>query len=76
MFAQTGRLNYDAAMALRRPFVAYLRIPDVGGHAIYVERLTPTDALVVDPRIGEPQALPRSEFESLWDGRAVWLFDR
>jgi hypothetical protein len=70
--ARSGRLDYDAARALRRPFVAYLRIPE-GGHAVFVERLTPEYVELIDPRFGEPQIMPRPEFAGYWDGRAVWL---
>lgn len=66
-------LDYTAALRLRLPFVAYVRRPGVGGHAILVTSLEATTAHTVDPLTGAAESSTLGEFEAEWTGIAIWL---
>lgn len=57
----------------RTPFVASVRIPGIGGHALLVERIQPGKVHYIDPLDGMPYAVSHETFEVWWDGRIVYL---
>lgn len=71
--AHMGRIGYDRALTMRRPFVAFINSPIVGGHTVLAERLDAKDASLVDPITGHRLRMSRKEFEAQWDGGAVWI---
>ena len=73
MAATVERLDYQSALERASPFVANVHLPGMGGHALYVERLTPDHADVIDPRHGQRLRMSREEFEAIWEGRSIWV---
>jgi hypothetical protein len=53
------------------PFIAHVRLPGGGGHALLVERLSANWATVSDPADGQQRLVPRPAFEAMWDGTAI-----
>ena len=70
--ALVERVDYPSAVERDSPFVANVTLPGMGGHALYVERLTPEHADVIDPRYGQRSRMSRDEFEAIWEGRGIW----
>jgi hypothetical protein len=70
---EVERATYDTWVERGEPFVAHTNLPGLGGHALFIRRLTPYLAEVIDPRFGQPQKLSRAEFLQLWEGRALRL---
>jgi len=67
------RVPYETWVLRAMPFIAHVQIPGLGGHALFVERLTATEAQVVDPASGQRENLSREAFEKKWEGRAISL---
>ena len=76
MHSRLRWLDYQAAMRLRRPFVAGMDDPAVGGHALLVTRLEPKKAGVVDPLVGQETPTRRQDFEAMWMGGATYVIPR
>jgi ABC-type bacteriocin/lantibiotic exporter with double-glycine peptidase domain len=68
-----ARLDYEAARRLNAPFVAYVRRPGVGGHAIFIEMVEPAAVQTADPLSGTAEKMNRAAFAEEWSGVAVWL---
>jgi hypothetical protein len=66
------RVDYPQAMELGAPFVALVRRPGVGGHAVYVERVSRAEVAVIDPLSGMPERESRQQFLEEWDPVIVW----
>jgi hypothetical protein len=71
--ATARRLHYEAARQLACPFVAYVRRPGIGGHAILVIEADPTSVTTADPLFGTTEKMTRTAFEEEWSGVAIWL---
>jgi hypothetical protein len=71
--ATARRLSYEAARQLACPFVAYLRRPGIGGHAILVIEADQTSVTTADPLFGTTEKMTRTDFEEEWSGVAIWL---
>lgn len=71
--AGAGHLNYQQARELDRSFVAYITIPNVGGHAIMVKSMQTDKILISDPLTGESSSMSTDEFKEEWLGTAIWL---
>jgi predicted double-glycine peptidase len=71
--ANAGHLSYRQVRALERPFVAYINIPNFGGHAIMVKSMHPDKVQVSDPLTCESSSMPVAEFKEKWLGTAIWL---
>ncbi|HEY3298407.1 MAG TPA: cysteine peptidase family C39 domain-containing protein [Armatimonadota bacterium] len=71
--ASAGHLDYDQAVGLRRPFVAYIVLPTIGGHAVVVKSLEKDAAVVSDPLSGSIDRMSISEFKTEWKGTAIWI---
>jgi hypothetical protein len=72
----TGRVErttYEVCLERGEPFIASVKLPHIRWHAIYVERLTPDFATVVDPLEGWHKSVPRAQFEKEWDRTIVWV---
>lgn len=69
--ARVRKADYDACLRRGSPFIAHVAMPGVGRHALFVERLTPDHAEIIDPRLGRPDQIDRKTFESWWDGRPI-----
>jgi hypothetical protein len=74
--AEVRRDGYEAWMLRGEPFLAHVTLPNLGGHALYVEQLTDDAAKVIDPRFGQRTTLSRPELERIWDGRGICLTPR
>jgi hypothetical protein len=74
--AMARRIDYAQAVKLARPFVAYIRRPGVGGHAILVLTVGPVGVEAIDPLTGSPESSDRTTFEAEWGGVAVWIESR
>lgn len=73
--ARVEKTGWDACVASGIAFMAHTYIPRVGGHAIFVERLTPDHAAVIDPRTGSRSDIARDQFESWWNGRIIRIVE-
>jgi hypothetical protein len=71
--ARVERTDFETCLARGVPFVVTVRLPGIGGHALFVERIDARGVEVIDPIRGRRQVLPRERFESLWEGRIVFL---
>lgn len=47
-------------------FIAGVKLPHVRAHALFVERLMPEHAIVIDPLEGHRKNVPRAEFQGWW----------
>jgi hypothetical protein len=65
--------DYARVLASQRPFVAYMELPNIGGHAVYVQSITPESVAVRDPLTGSEDRMTRAVFESEWSGARLWL---
>jgi ABC-type bacteriocin/lantibiotic exporter with double-glycine peptidase domain len=70
---EVGLASYESCREQNAPFVAYVRVPDLGGHAWFVQAMTWDFVELVDPLDGHRRKLSREQFQSAWDGTAVWL---
>src|SRR5205814_8174959 len=68
--AHAGHADYDDCLRRGEPFVAHVRGRNTG-HAVLVEQVSEDGVRIVDPIEGQPRAMPRAEFESIWDGTVV-----
>lgn len=71
--ASAGHLSLEQARALDRPFVAYIVLPTIGGHAILVTDLGSDRITLIDPLTGALEQRTTQEFEEEWTGTAIWL---
>jgi hypothetical protein len=67
---RVARLS-SAEAAAHVPFLAYIQKP--AGHALLIERIRPDHVELVDPADGQPWAITRSKFESIWNGTMLYL---
>lgn len=65
------RLDYDTCRSYETPFIAELSDYGIKRHTVFVERLAPDHAEVIDPWWGTPQRMSRGDFERTWTGRIV-----
>jgi hypothetical protein len=65
--------DYESCLDRGVPFVAHVWRKDVGGHAVLVRRATPESVALIDPLDGYPRQVPRTQFEEMWDGTAIWI---
>jgi hypothetical protein len=70
------RVDYEEAVRLGRPFVAFVTRPGVGRHSICVVKATSAGVLTLDPLSGTGETLPREEFTGEWDPVVVWVEGR
>jgi hypothetical protein len=68
-------MHGDAELCLRRPgpFLACIRVPQLGGHAVLVLRATDAEVELIDPRFGQREKVVRSQIEKQWDGKITYL---
>lgn len=74
--AQAGHLSYHQALALNRPFVAYVLVPSIGGHAVVVNVLHADSVSILDPLSGGQERLSVQDFKEEWKGTAIWMSRR
>jgi hypothetical protein len=67
------REDYNRWQRRGVPFLAHVTIQNLGGHALFIERLTDEAAEVIDPRHGQRQTIPRAALERIWDGTGICL---
>lgn len=70
-WAEVRQENYAGCLARDTPFVAIVRRPDIGRHAVFVEKVTETEVQLVDPLYGSRNRFTRLQFEQEWVGTAV-----
>jgi hypothetical protein len=63
--------TYGECVDRGEPFIAGVKLPHIRAHALFVKRLTPEHAVVVDPLEGWQKQVPRAEFEQWWQGQIV-----
>jgi Peptidase C39 family len=73
MRGRVRRVDYARAMRLRRSFVAFVKEPGLGGHALCVLAVEGARVLALDPLSGAPETLSRAEFAAGWDRVIVWV---
>jgi ABC-type bacteriocin/lantibiotic exporter with double-glycine peptidase domain len=71
--ARVEEATYEECVRRGEPFIAHVEPPDIGNHAILVERAWPDGVEVIDPLDGIPRNLPRAAFEEIWDGTLLRL---
>lgn len=69
--AHVVNADYDECLQQRAPFLACIKVPRLGSHAVFVLRMTPDTVELVDPRFGERQKLTRSDIEPQWQRKIV-----
>jgi hypothetical protein len=67
------RVDYSSAVRLGRPFVAFVRRPGVGGHAVCVLSANPNRVATIDPLSGTQETISREQFAAEWDPVIVWV---
>ena len=73
LVAQIRHADYDSCLQQTGPFLACVTIPGIGGHAVFVLRMSPEEIELIDPRIGQRQKIARAQIEPQWDGKIVYL---
>jgi ABC-type bacteriocin/lantibiotic exporter with double-glycine peptidase domain len=73
LLAQVALADYEACLRQTAPFLACVRVPGIGSHAVLVLRVNPDRVELIDPRFGHRQTLVRAEIEPQWEGRIVRL---
>jgi hypothetical protein len=71
--ATVHRTDYDACVRDGVPFLALVTLPAVGGHALFVEELTPEQARIIDPLSGVRSKVQRPRFMEWWGGKIIRL---
>jgi Peptidase C39 family len=71
--AQVVLADYETCLGQPKPFLACVRVPGIGGHAVLVRRINAESIDLIDPRFGHRQTLLRAEIEPHWEGRIVYL---
>jgi len=56
--ARVRQTDYDSCARAETTFVAHMVIPLVGNHALFVRRVTPDHADIIDPALAPPNASP------------------
>jgi hypothetical protein len=74
--AEARQADYDSCLREGWSFVAHVRRPDVGGHAVFVERVLPDHVTGIDPLDGSPTKWNRADFERQWDGIVIRVLAR
>jgi hypothetical protein len=69
--ARVETLSYDHCVQQGDAFIAAVRMPRIGSHAILVEAVTREDVVMVDPLAGHPRHVAREEFEQWWHGKVI-----
>jgi hypothetical protein len=69
--AETCRTDYQACVHGGWSFVAHVRRPEIGGHAIFVERATAESVDMIDPLNGERRKQSAADFQKEWDGTVI-----
>jgi ABC-type bacteriocin/lantibiotic exporter with double-glycine peptidase domain len=64
---------YQTCLQQTPPFLACIRIPKLGSHAVLVTNMTADNIEWVDPRFGRPEKWNRAECEPQWEGTIVCL---
>jgi hypothetical protein len=73
LVAQVLRADYDGALKQSAPFLACVRIPGIGSHAVLVLSINPEGVELIDPRFGLRQKMARPEIERQWENKIVYL---
>lgn len=71
--AQTSRMDIEQAEELKLPFVAFIKLPDRGLHAVLVNSIQSDVLFISDPMYGIKTLIPREEFVKMWKHNAVWI---
>jgi hypothetical protein len=69
--ARVDTSDYDGLIGQGSPFIAHVRLPKVGAHALLVRKTTARFVEVIDPLVGIPERMSRADFEAIWDGSLV-----
>jgi hypothetical protein len=67
------RVDYEGAVRMGRPFVAFVTRPAVGRHTICVVEAKSGEVSTLDPLSGTKERLPRQTFITGWDPIIVWV---
>lgn len=70
---RVAKLDYAAAKALGRPFVASIKLPRVGGHSLLVERIDAAGVHVADPLGGRRRVIAPARWLEMWKDVCIWL---
>ncbi len=71
--AHVADATYDACIGRTEPFLACIHLPGLGGHAVLALRVHLEHIELIDPRFGHRQRLNRTEIETQWQGKIVYL---
>jgi hypothetical protein len=71
--ARIQRVDYPRALRLQHPFVAFVKRPGVGGHALCVLMVEPARLRVIVPLSGTRDTIDRDEFLAEWDPTIFWI---
>lgn len=71
--ADAGYMNYQQARDLGSPFIAYVRLPNIGGHAVLVTSMKSDSVSIIDPLTASPEKISAEEFRDEWTGTAIWI---
>ncbi len=71
--SQIRRIDYASAVRLEQPFVAFVRRPGVGGHAVCVLKAESAKVWVIDPLSGTEETIAREVFAAEWDPTVIWV---
>jgi ABC-type bacteriocin/lantibiotic exporter with double-glycine peptidase domain len=63
--------DYASCLARPTPFLAWIHVPGLGGHAICIVHAGADTVDVIDPRFGHRQKLERAQVQPIWDNRIV-----
>ena len=73
--ARASHITLEEAKRLRRPFVAYITLPGIGGHAVLVISIAHGTVTINDPLSMDEETISTQEFSEEWSGVAVWVTD-
>lgn len=64
----------DFASCLKlTPFIAHVHLPNIGGHALLVDKADSDYVHVIDPLDGQRRKMAREEFEAVWLGIMIHI---
>lgn len=74
--AKAGYLSYQKAVKLNRPFVAYIFVTSIGGHAVFVESINQHYAIISDPLTNSTYKTSAIDFKKEWAGISIWILSK
>ena len=69
--AKAENISLRQLCKLNRPVVAFMMMPNIGGHAILVESLNVDTVNIIDPLNASQEKIPITEFKDKWTGTVI-----